>query len=78
MNVVDADKMNVYTKEGYRRKGIARKLVRMLIEEAEVKGVTEISLDTTDLGKALYESLGFRMSDECMVMKAMEKSQLEQ
>lgn len=70
--------MNVYTKEGYRRKGIARKLVRMLIEEAEVKGVTEISLDTTDLGKALYESLGFCKSDECMVMKAMKKTQLEQ
>lgn len=70
--------MNVYTKADYRRKGIARKLVRMLIEEAEEKGVTEISLDTTDLGKALYESLGFCKSDECMVMKAMEKTQLEQ
>lgn len=60
--------MNVYTKADYRRKGIARKLVQMLIDEAEEKGVTEISLDATDLGKALYESLGFCKSDECMVM----------
>lgn len=60
--------MNVYTKADYRRKGIARKLVWMLIDEAEEKGVTEISLDATDMGKALYESLGFCMSDECMVM----------
>lgn len=60
--------MNVYTRADYRRKGIARKLVRMLIDEAKGKGVTEISLDATDLGKALYKSLGFCMSDEYMVM----------
>lgn len=60
--------MNVYTKEDFRRKGIARKLVLMLIDEAKEKGVTEISLDATDLGRALYESLGFCKSDECMVM----------
>ena len=60
--------MNVYTKADYRRKGIARKLVGMLIDEAKEKGITEISLDATDLGRALYESLGFRKSDECMVM----------
>ena len=60
--------VNVYTKADYRRKGIARKLVRMLIDEAKEKGVTEISLDATDLGKLLYESLGFCKSEECMVM----------
>lgn len=60
--------MNVYTNENYRRQGIARKLVRMLVEEARERGVTEISLDTTDSGRPLYESLGFSASDECMVM----------
>ena len=60
--------VNVYTKTDYRKKGIARKLVQMLIDEAKEKGVTEISLDATDLGKTLYESLGFCKSDECMVM----------
>lgn len=63
--------MNVYTKADYRRKGIARKLVQMLIDEAKEKGVTEISLDATDLGRALYESLGFCESDECMVMNLL-------
>lgn len=60
--------MNVYTRADYRRKGIARKLVELLIDEAKEKGVTEISLDSTDLGRELYESLGFCKSDECMVM----------
>ncbi|MGN0341873.1 MAG: GNAT family N-acetyltransferase [Roseburia sp.] len=60
--------MNVYTNAEYRRQGIARKLVQMLIDEAKEKGVTEISLDATDSGRPLYEALGFCASDECMVM----------
>ena len=38
------------------------------IDEAKEKGVTEISLDATDLGRPLYEALGFCASNECMVM----------
>lgn len=58
--------MNVYTKEEYRRKGIARTMVQMLEEEARYRGVTEISLDATELGRPLYESLGFAPSGEAM------------
>ncbi len=60
--------MNVYTKAGYRRNGISKKMVTMLIDEAKEKGVTEISLDATEMGRPLYESLGFAASNECMVM----------
>lgn len=60
--------MNVYTNTDYRRRGVARRLVQILIDEAKGKGVTEISLDATDLGRPLYETLGFCASDECMVM----------
>ncbi|MCF0132327.1 MAG: N-acetyltransferase, partial [Bacteroidaceae bacterium] len=38
-------------------------------DEAKSNGVTEISLDTTTMGRPLYESLGFKASDECMVME---------
>ena len=60
--------MNVYTNSQYRRKGIAYKMVQMLIKEAREKGVTEISLDATDLGRPLYKKLGFVESEECMVL----------
>ena len=60
--------MNVYTRPEYRRKGIALRLVEMLTEDAAAKGATEISLDATDSGRPLYEKLGFRGSEECMVM----------
>lgn len=58
--------MNVYTAAGYRRQGIARRLVETLHAEAKQRGVTEITLDATEEGRRLYSALGYRASDECM------------
>ena len=60
--------MNVYTRSDYRRQGIARKMVNMLIDETWKRGATEISLDATKMGRPLYESLGFTNSTEGMVL----------
>ncbi len=60
--------MNVYTNEAYRRQGIARQMMRILIDEAKEKGATEMSLDATKEGRTLYKKLGFTDSDECMVL----------
>lgn len=59
--------MNVYTRKKYRRKGISRHIIEMLIDEAREKGVTEISLDATESGRLLYERLGFEASSSGMV-----------
>ena len=58
--------MNVYTNSNYRRMGIARTMVNMLIDDAWSKGATEISLDATASGRPLYESLGFGTNPDCM------------
>lgn len=60
--------MNVYTNSRYRRQGIAYHMVNMLIEEAKESGVTEVSLDATQSGRALYRKCGFVDSEECMVL----------
>ena len=60
--------MNVYTRDEYRRRGIARQMCGMLIGEAWNRGATEISLDATTMGRPLYESLGFTASGEGMVL----------
>ena len=60
--------MNVYTRSEYRRQGIARKMVEMLIDETWKRGATEISLDATEAGRPLYKKCGFEDSEECMVL----------
>lgn len=58
--------MNVYTNPDYRRQGIGRKMMEMLIDEAKERGVTHISLDASPDGAKLYKSLGFAYSKENM------------
>lgn len=58
--------MNVYVRAEARRRGIGRKMVARLIEEARARGATEITLDATEEGKLLYEKLGFAENKEAM------------
>ena len=60
--------MNVYVKKEFRRKGLAKKMLELLIEEAKSRKVTEISLDATEKGRPLYESLGFCCNASAMTM----------
>ncbi len=60
--------MNVYVNKSYRRQGIARKMILMLVEEARAKGCTEISLDATTDGYPLYKAIGFKENKEGMVL----------
>ena len=57
--------MNMYTVPEYRRQGIALYTLDLLVKDAKMKGITQISLEATDMGRPLYESYGFvKMSDE--------------
>ena len=58
--------MNVYTRKEFRRRGVGSLMVNFLIEEAKSRGVTEISLDATEMGHPLYKSLGFNENDAGM------------
>lgn len=58
--------MNVYTREAFRRRGVGKLMVQFLIDEAKSRGVTEISLDATEMGHPLYKSLGFNDNGEGM------------
>ena len=60
--------MNVYTRSEYRRQGIGLHMMEMLIKEAKEKGITEISLDATEMGRALYKKCNFVEAGECMVL----------
>ena len=58
--------MNVYVRDDYRRRGIAREMMKMLLDEAKSRGVTQVTLDATESGRPLYRSLGFESSEEFM------------
>ena len=51
--------MNMYTAPSYRRKGIATKMLDLLVRDAKEHGITAISLEATAMGRPLYEKYGF-------------------
>ena len=51
--------LNVYTKPEYRKKGYAKKLMVMMLEDAKEEGVSIIELKATEDGYSLYKSVGF-------------------
>ncbi len=55
--------MNMYTVPKYRRKGIAKKLLEMAIAFAQENEYYKIMLNSSPMGKALYEQSGFSLID---------------
>lgn len=53
--------MNMYTKPEYRRQGIALKTLSLLVQEAKSRGITQIALEATEMGRPLYERFGFTL-----------------
>ena len=52
--------INMFTEPEYRRKGIATKILDLLVKESLNRGVEFISLEATSMGKAVYENYGFK------------------
>ena len=51
--------MNVVTVPGYRRRGISRRIIRVMLEWLAEQGIRRVELHTTGIGRPLYEELGF-------------------
>ena len=62
--------MNMYTAPEYRRKGIASHTLDLLVKDAREQGVSQITLEATEMGRSLYEKYGFvKMEDEMELIK---------
>jgi len=62
--------LNVYTFPEYRRKGISKKLIQKILEEAKTYELKFIDLMATEDGYNLYKKLGFNDSkDKSMNIK---------
>ena len=54
----------VFVKPGYRRRGIARELLRRAVDWARERGCVRVRLRTSSEGRALYEQAGFHAGRE--------------
>ena len=61
--------MNMYTNPEYRRQGIAFRTLDILVNDAKKRGITQIYLEATDMGKPLYEKYGFTIMPSEMELK---------
>ncbi len=59
--------MNMYVRPGFRHEGVAKALLRHLIDEAHRRGCGKIYLETTDMGRRLYAHIGFRDMKDMMI-----------
>lgn len=56
--------INVYTRPGHRRRGLARLLVQAAVEASKAEGLSVVELHASDDGRPLYASMGFSQTNE--------------
>ena len=62
--------MNMYTASEYLRQGIAFHTLDLLVKDIRKQGVSQITLEATEMGRLLYEKYGFvKMEDEMELIK---------
>jgi len=59
---------NIYTLAPYRRRGIAKEIFKLLMQEVAAKGATQVSLHTSEEGRGLYEQFGFKKREGELVL----------
>jgi GNAT superfamily N-acetyltransferase len=60
--------LNVYTESTHRRQGIARRLMEVALDWCRRNGIRAVILHYSDDGRALYEKLGFRPTNEMRLL----------
>ena len=58
--------MNMYTAPAYRRQGIAFHTLDLLVKVIRKQGVSQITLEATEMGRPLYEKYGFVKMEDAM------------
>jgi len=66
---VDAYIMSVYTVPEWRRRGVSRRLLTATLDYLRGTEATNAVLHATDMGRAVYEKLGFAASEDAMMLK---------
>ncbi len=65
---VDGRVRDVYVLPTHRRRGIARALMALVLDEARALRIDRLSLGASAMGRPLYESLGFISKSDEMIL----------
>ena len=57
---------SMYTDPAYRRQGIAKKLLSLVVEEARAYGCGAVQITASDMGVLLYTAFGFKKNGNFM------------
>jgi GNAT superfamily N-acetyltransferase len=60
--------LNMYTEPEYRGRGLATSLMETMIKWCRERGFKWVSLHASDAGRPLYETLGFKPTNEMRLM----------
>lgn len=60
--------MNMHTRPNYQRRGVASRLLGLLIQDAKERGVACIALEASAAGKPLYAKFGFKPANDEMIL----------
>jgi ribosomal protein S18 acetylase RimI-like enzyme len=61
---------SVYTEPDHRGRGVATQLVSALVDSAAARGYARVELHSTEMGRHLYERLGFEPTTQMRVVLA--------
>lgn len=64
--------LNVYVEPEYRRRKLASHLIEFALSEARRRKIRVVALHSTDEGRALYASNGFRQTNEMFYVEPVE------
>ena len=56
--------LNVYTETEFRRQGVARQVMQVILDWIRSRGLRGVNLHASDEGRTLYEKLGFQPTNE--------------
>ncbi|HUB03090.1 MAG TPA: GNAT family N-acetyltransferase [Terriglobales bacterium] len=56
--------LNVYTEMEFRRRGVARQVMQVILQWIKAHGLASVNLHASDEGRYLYESMGFKPTNE--------------
>ena len=60
---------SVYVEQKSRRQGIGMAIMKQLLDISERKGYPIVMLNASEMGKAMYQKLGFAESENGMILK---------